>query len=245
MSVPPSADDSSDRSVNPYDRPTEDLPAGFDGEQGPWSNLYNAPPPVMPRASTRRDRKPALLRGASAVVVAAAIGGVAFWLLRPSPVDDNAGDIDTTATESASPDNAAQDKLQGMLPGGYPDGACTPITTPDHAAGAVLCEQNVDPDAPQSATYTLAADQGALDTAFSDIVENAAVVTCPGRIQSPGPWRRNATPEQISGTLVCAVQDGHPMLAWTDDAELLLGVIQSGPEGPTFDQLYAWWSSHS
>jgi hypothetical protein len=71
------------------------------------------------------------------------------------------------------------------------------------------------------------------------------VVTCPGNIQSPGPWRRNATPQQISGTLVCGVLQNRPTLAWTDDVALLLGVVRADDKGPTLDRLYAWWSSHS
>lgn len=72
-----------------------------------------------------------------------------------------------------------------------------------------------------------------------------SVVTCPGNIQSPGPWRRNATPQQVSGTLVCGVQQDRPTLAWTDDIALLLGVVRADDKGPTMDRLYAWWSSHS
>jgi hypothetical protein len=71
------------------------------------------------------------------------------------------------------------------------------------------------------------------------------VVNCPGNIQSPGPWRRNATPQQVSGTLVCGLQASRPTLAWTDDIVLLLGVVRADATGPTLDQLYAWWSTHS
>jgi len=34
-------------------------------------------------------------------------------------------------------------------------------------------------------------------------------------------------------------------VAWTDDARLVVSTVQSGAQGPTFDELYAWWSSHS
>jgi hypothetical protein len=37
----------------------------------------------------------------------------------------------------------------------------------------------------------------------------------PGRHQSPGPWRRNATPQQVSGTLVCSY--GLAAVTWTTE----------------------------
>ena len=68
---------------------------------------------------------------------------------------------------------------------------------------------------------------------------------CPGNIQSPGPWRRNATPQLVAGTLVCGFDENTSTVAWTTDSQLLLSEIQSGPQGPNMVQLYAWWSSHS
>ena len=32
---------------------------------------------------------------------------------------------------------------------------------------------------------------------------------------------------------------------WMLPARLLASLVQAGPQSPTFDQLYAWWSSHS
>jgi hypothetical protein len=109
----------------------------------------------------------------------------------------------------------------------------------------VNCEKNADPGGPLSATYTLVRDKTALDAAFNDIVRASTRVNCPGNIQSPGPWRRNATPHKTSGVLFCGIQESRPTVAWTDDDDLLVSTIQSGPQGPTFDQLYEWWSSHS
>jgi hypothetical protein len=70
-------------------------------------------------------------------------------------------------------------------------------------------------------------------------------VTCPGNIQSPGPWRRQATPQQISGTLVCSYRDGLASITWTTEAELLVSAVRADQRGPTLDQLYRWWSTHS
>jgi serine/threonine-protein kinase len=44
---------------------------------------------------------------------------------------------------------------------------------------------------------------------------------------------------------VCGLQQSRPTLAWTDDIVLLLGVVRADAKGPTLDQLYAWWSTHS
>jgi hypothetical protein len=53
-------------------------------------------------------------------------------------------------------------------------------------------------------------DDAALDAAFGAVVGNTRVVNCPGNIQSPGAWRRNATPQQVTGTLVCGFRDDVP-----------------------------------
>jgi hypothetical protein len=76
-------------------------------------------------------------------------------------------------------------------------------------------------------------------------IADANLVDCPNSIQSPGPWRRNASPQEIAGTLVCGLSHEQPQVMWTNDAELVLNAVRAGPEGPTLDQLYAWWSNHS
>ncbi|AMO59399.1 Uncharacterised protein [Mycolicibacterium phlei] len=35
------------------------------------------------------------------------------------------------------------------------------------------------------------------------------------------------------------------MIAWTDDVKMTVSAVRSGADGPTFPQLYAWWSKHS
>ena len=107
------------------------------------------------------------------------------------------------------------------------------------------CDNNSDPGGPTSASYLLARDKTALDAAFTGAVRADAVVNCPGNIQSPGPWRRNATPQQTSGTLICGVQGGVPTVAWTDEERMSVSIVRSDPPGPSLDQLYQWWSSHS
>ena len=108
----------------------------------------------------------------------------------------------------------------------------------------VTCTEDGD-DVPTSATYRQAGSSAELAALFDRAVKDLDVVTCPGNIQSPGAWRRNASPQQISGTLVCAMQGNAATVGWTDEARLLVSVVRSNPPGPTLDQLYQWWSSHS
>jgi serine/threonine-protein kinase len=139
----------------------------------------------------------------------------------------------------------AQARLFRLLPHDYPVGTCTPRTAPQDALAQVSCEKNSDPGGPQSATYLMFADATALHSALDRVVEGSRVTECPGRIQSPGAWYRNATPDGASGTLMCGTQDGNPILAWTNDAELMISVTNAGPQGPTIEQLYQWWTTHS
>ena len=104
---------------------------------------------------------------------------------------------------------------------------------------------NADPEGPTSATYTLARDLNTLRAAFNDTVDRSDAVICPPNIQSPGPWQRNESPTIPRGTLFCGVLAGRPIVAWTNDAHLLLNVVHGDAPGATVDGLYKWWSSHS
>lgn len=79
-----------------------------------------------------------------------------------------------------------------------------------------------DTSGPRVGRYTLVADLPVLQAQFTEITASTRQQICPGNIQSPGPWRHNATPEQVAGQLYCGVRgDGTPIIAWTDDARLL------------------------
>ena len=217
---------------------------------GAWPSYFDTPLVVNPRP-VRRDRKPLVVGGV--VLVILVVGGLVFWLLRPSADAPNSASTDaktTSAPVSPSPDTdaadpAAQGRLLSLLPPGYPSGTCKPVAPPKDALAKLSCEKNTDPGGPPSSTYTLVRDKAALRGAFDAIIGASKVVNCPGNIQSPGPWRRNATPQQTSGTLVCGFQHGVPTVAWTTDADLLVSAVQGDPAGPDLDQLYGWWSSHS
>lgn len=205
------------------------------------------PPPVNPRppqpsraARSSGPVNPKVLIAAGVVVAGVVLGVVGFLVLRPSSAAQ-----ESAAPATSEPDPAAEQRLLGMLPGGYDEGACEPVAAPEGAVARVSCEANTDPGGPASATYTLARDAGALESTFDAIVAESSMVNCPGNIQSPGPWRRNATPDQVSGTLYCGLQGNVPVVGWTDDEELFVAEVHADPQGPNLAQLYTWWSSHS
>ena len=107
----------------------------------------------------------------------------------------------------------------------------------------IVCTHNGDPAGPTATTYTLVAEKASLRPLFDDPLRGSTIVTCPGNIQSPGPWRRNATPQQVSGTLACSYRDGLAAVTWTPEANLL--VSHADRAGPALNQLYQWWSAHS
>jgi len=207
-----------------------------------WAARFDEPLTVNPR-QVQHNRKPVIFFSIVAVVVVATVGGLIWWLVRPSPQAPD-GPAPASTSASAEPDADTQ-ALRRLLPGGYPEGSCKPVAAPQGLRAQVDCDTNSDPGGPMSATYSLVKDKAALDATFNDIVGTSTRVNCPGNIQSPGPWRRNATPDKASGTLFCGLQGDRPTVAWTDDARLLVSSVQAGPQAPTFDELYAWWSSHS
>lgn len=193
----------------------------------------------------RRHRTRSVVLGGALALVLLACAGLVLGLLRPSPSTSSSPTIDTTSSAPPTAEPEAQARLLRLLPPGYPAGSCKPLAPPKDALAQVHCSENANPGGPRWATFTLVPNKTALDAAFNNLVESSATVVCPGNIQSPGPWRRNASPEQISGVLYCGIQEGRETVVWTDETKLMLSAIQTGPPGPSFPQLYAWWSSHS
>lgn len=229
---PPSDDDTGPLHVDRVRAAAADRPEG----------RYDAPLSVTPRP-VQRNRRPVVLTAAAIVAVVAL--GVLAWSFWPSSEESEVAVADNPDVTSAAPEAQAQDRVLSLVPRGYPAGACTPVVPPNGALTQVSCTENTDPGGPLVATYTLARDDGALETMFEEVVDTSAVVNCPGNIQSPGPWRRNAAPDQEAGTLVCGFQQGRPTIAWTTASDQLLSEIHSGPQGPNMVQLYTWWTSHS
>lgn len=224
-----------------------------------------AAPHSVPRISTADDdwfnsarqlplhqdpgKRRLMLRIAAVLLV---VVGLITWMMNRSGSDELAADTDTSgsAAGASQPTTTvssaeAQARLLKLLPSGYPQGTCTSTTPLGGAIAEVNCGRNVDLDGPPSATYSLFPDAGALRLSFDNTVQATTVVTCPGRIQSPGAWHRTATPDKSSGMLVCGMRQGSPTLAWTNDDNLVIGSLHTERSTPTLEQFYTWWSSHS
>ena len=215
-------------------------------EQDTFAGRFAAPLTVDPRMTPVKSEGVRLGPIVAGVAGVLAIGLAAWFFWPSSDAGEPPSTASTTPTTTEKPvDTEAQAKLQRLLPPGYPSNSCKPVEPSKDALAQANCTQNADVGGPPSANYTLMRDKAALQAAFDGITRGTSVVNCPGNIQSPGPWRRNATPQQVSGTLVCGLQESRPTLAWTDDIVLLLGVVKADDKGPTLDQLYSWWSSHS
>ncbi len=191
----------------------------------------------MSRAPVGRKRWLALAGGALAAV--AAIGVVAVVVARP---DDAPA---APAAPDSARDPAAEARLTARLPDGYPPDACELVEPPRGTLAQLQCSGAGDPSTRPGATFILFEDQQALTAAFQRMLKGSSIVVCPGRIQSPGPWRRNATPEVVSGTVFCGTSQDTAVVGWTDEASLLLSEIRSPAGQRNLEQLFEWWSGHS
>ncbi len=173
--------------------------------------------------------------------------GLIAWMTSRSGSDDLAADTDTSQSQPTTTVSSAeaQARLLKLLPSGYPQDTCTSTTPADGAIAEVTCGRNTDLDGPPAATYALFPDATALRQSFDNTVQATTVVTCPGRIQSPGAWHRTATPDKTAGTLLCGMRQGSPVVVWTNDANLMIGSLRTERNTPTLEQFYTWWSSHS
>lgn len=205
----------------------------------PWNGAL--PPPIIPTTPRRRAPSAKALTVGAVVLAGLILVGIAVWNVAAS--DSDTDQTATPTTAQAKPTKEDLQRLNDALPKGYSQSSCT--TDESSADASINCGRNTDAGGPATATYTLYPDQQALTQAFSDTIATFNRVTCPGNIQSPGPWRRNAAPDVVAGTLFCGTQSGRAVVVWTSDAQSLLNVAEAGAQGPSLDQLYAWWSTHS
>ncbi|CAN5472862.1 hypothetical protein BH09ACT8_BH09ACT8_55780 [soil metagenome] len=197
------------------------------------------PPPVFAATPSRNGPSKRVLAVSAVVLVGVLLIAFAGWSLLTS--DDSAG---TQANPTPTPSAADVQRVKGFVPKGYLDGDCTP--TPGTDRPSLTCSSNADPGGPQSATYAIYPDRQSLQEAFSTTTATFDRMVCPGNIQSPGPWRRNAAPTQVAGTLFCGTtQRGQAVVVWTSDTQSLLNVAEAGAQGPSLAQLYTWWTFHS
>lgn len=203
----------------------------------------SAPAPIRPRPRpVTSSRRLVVAAGIAATIM---VVGLIAWLAMPTPAPAPTPAADGPSSTIAAP-NGLLTRLRVLLPPGYPAGSCAPPPSAAAAATVLSCGPNLDPGGPSTATYTLARSPEALQAQFVQVISAASMVVCPGNIQSPGPWRHLATLSVAQGTVFCGIAGGRPLVAWTNDSELLLARTQSeNTAGPGMDQLYAWWASHS
>lgn len=209
-----------------------------------------------------------LLKVGGAVVGSAALVAVIALVVTGQESDSHSPAPSPSVSASATPTRTADAdaRLLKLIPPGYPPDACHAVDPTDGAEAKVTCAAAVDaapvapapvdpaapPGAPApapggtaTANYFLMPGKQQLAVALDKIVRESTVVTCPGNIQSPGPWRRNATPQLVSGTVFCGLDASTTTVGWSTEDQSLITVVQAPVGGPNLDQLYGWWSTHS
>jgi serine/threonine-protein kinase len=214
------------------------------------------PPRAVVAPPPRARRRPLWIAAGAAAVLAAGVGVLLAGQSgsggqSSAPVSS---DIEVTAESAPTTPNpvtavAPVEKPEAvlrLLPPGYGPGVCQPASSvPVGALAALECLPNADAGGPPKSTFTLFSDTGGLQRVFAQTVAQSEQQICPGRIQSPGPWRRNAAPELSAGTLFCGTRQDESVIAWTDEARKLLAVVESGPGGVPMKAMFDWWSTHS
>ena len=203
-----------------------------------WSDSINAS--LVVASPRRRTKAPIAAIAAGAAVLLVVVAAILWWMLTPGDTQTGVAQENTPSSTTPSPDDQLLKRLNTI----FPPGACSAARSADTASATATCT-TADPNWPPSATYALAHDRAAMTRAFDAIIRSLDVQICPGRIQSPGAWRRLATPDQVAGTVVCGMHAGVPTVAWTTDSDLLVSAIDGGIPGSTLDQLYDWWTRHS
>lgn len=200
----------------------------------------------MPRPSERNPRNRIV-----AITAAVLLSILTIWLITRShssgepeyPPETEPG-VTSSAPEPTMPPTEVQERLFRMLPAGYSRSVCKALAPPSGTVAKIFCGQNSEPGGPSTATYTLFPSVDALHADYDKVVRTSTVVVCPGGVQSPGPWHHGGTPQQI-GTVMCGTRQNFPTVAWSNDEQLVIVVVQGGQNGPPLDQLFSWWSSHS
>jgi hypothetical protein len=198
-----------------------------------------------------------LAAGAAAVLI---LGGLGFSALFSSSGDAEAPTAQiesTTDTTTAaistptppvplplSPEELA--RVVRELPAGYTPESCPPREGVESGGvGTLACGPNTDPGGPLSGLYTAFRDRTSLNEAFDRAVYASTQLVCPGNMQSPGPWRRNAAPDREAGVLFCGTRGETPVVIWSDIEKLRLSTVLGKSEVPNLDAMYGWWTQHS
>jgi len=142
-------------------------------------------------------------------------------------------------------EGGAEERLLATLPSTVDADRCEGVEPADNVVAQVVCDGAAGRGGPDRVSYMLLADGDSLAARLDSAVSATAIEVCPGRIQSPGPWRRNASPERVAGTVFCGSRDGVAVMGWSDVDRLVFAEISSSAAAPTPQGLYDWWSRHS
>jgi serine/threonine protein kinase len=226
-----------------------------------------AGPPQMPPSSPRlavpqgwnqpapsRARNPwRIVSIVSAVVAVLILVAIGIWFgTRPDdvhPVPTITASPPSASTPSAStpPTSDPLPRLMAALPAGYPSGSCAAQTgLMTGAVVAVKCGKTTDANGPNVAAYGLYPDAATLNSEFTSLIGTFVPQDCPGGGKSPGKWWHSTDPNTVLGQVACGIFKGvEPQIIWSNQQTLVIGVVASKTPGPTIDQLYQWWASHS
>jgi predicted Ser/Thr protein kinase len=189
---------------------------------------------------------------AAASVIVAILAAAGLWSgMRsnpsptPAPRAASAPEIVTTPTPAADVlTGDALTRLLSQVPAGYPANACKPFMPPKDALARVLCEKDTDPGGPPRAIYSVFPDASTLRQFFNGVLRPDIMTDCPSGKKSPSNWRR-ASNSKARGMVFCAIEQGSPMLVWTNEDELMVGLVEGDSRGTSLDELYRWWNKHS
>lgn len=203
--------------------------------------------------ATAGERGRLIRVGGAAAAIVVVVAMVIWWMSGVG--EESGGRVEPAASSAAagvSRDAAAETRLAGLIPPSYPAGDCTGLAPNNGRAQAEMaCRAVVVPAADAvpattaTVTYQLLRSRVDMQAALKEMSAGGAVVPCPGNIQSPGPWRRNASPDRIAGTLVCSMNSSQPVVSWTVDSDLLTASTSALSGQVSLDQLYSWWTMHS
>jgi hypothetical protein len=136
----------------------------------------------------------------------------------------------------ATPEDS--EKLFGLLSKGYRPADCQSHDPVGNQLAAISCGINTDSDGPLNANYVLYRDATSLQSAFFATISPFQLVACPGVSQSPTVWHYQGHPNQTAGSIACGYLDTLSEVAWTSDANLMLGATESIDDVPRH---YQWW----
>jgi serine/threonine protein kinase len=235
----------------PPSQPAVSWPAAT--PQQPGQPPYYPPPALAPK------RSPWPIVAGVAILLVAILVAVSIWLVTRTDKNDQANVDETTTTSSTSTTTAtsssgasgADARLLSLLPKGYASGVCqseeaNPTAIWHNAVAIAKCGASSDPGGPPSALYALFPNLDTLTDAFNATTSSEKrQATCPQGKASPGNWWNNDNPNVVLGQIECLYNGDDPEFEWSNTAELMIGSVSGSQQGPTLDDLYAWWAKYA